>query len=182
MTKTIIYLMRHGDVHNPKKILYGRLPYFHLSKIGIEKIKEKAEILQKKRIQYIYTSPMLRARQTAKIIAKKLGLKVKISNLLNEVKFSFEGMLLDDFVKTVQPKLYSLEYAKGGSETITQIERRMLDFIKLMKIRHKGKKILAISHGDPIVILKAAIEKKIFNWEYKKNNYLHTGDWYKFEV
>ena len=182
MTKTTIYFMRHGEVHNPKKVLYGRLPRFSLSKEGRTMVEETAKVFRKENIQHIYASPMLRTRQTAEIIAKKIGLDVKISSLLNEVKFSFEGILLEDFVKTIQPKIYSLEYAKGGSETIERIEKRMLRFIDMIKIKHKNQRLLVISHGDPIVITKAAIEGKAFTWEYKRNNYLKTGEWHRFDV
>ncbi len=182
MSRTTIYLMRHGDVYNPKKVLYGRLPRFPLSKEGRRKIEEAVKILLKENIQYIYTSPMLRARQTARIIGQNLGLDIKISSLLNEVKFSFDGILLEDFVKKIQPKLYSLSYAKGGSETIERIEKRMMRFINTVRVKHKHQKVLAVSHGDPILIAKAALERKSFTLEYKKNNYLEPGEWYKFDI
>jgi len=185
MTATTIYFLRHGEVHNPKKILYGRLPRFSLSTQGRKKIKELADFFYKENVNIIYTSPMLRARQTTELLVARLGINSKVSRLLTEVKFSFAGISLVEFEKTIQPKLYGLEYIeyiKEGSETIEQIERRMLRFLNLVRKKHKGQKILAVSHGDPMMILKAAVERKPFTWEYKRNNYLKPGDWFKLTI
>ena len=70
-----IYLLRHGEVHNPDKILYGRLPRYKLSKEGIQAIKKVGQKLKNKKINHIYTSPLLRARQTAGIIGDILSIK-----------------------------------------------------------------------------------------------------------
>lgn len=182
MRSTRLYLLRHGEVHNPKEVLYGRLPRFSLTKQGRKKIEDTALYFYREKINNVYTSPMLRARQTAKILANKLKLNPKISKLVTEVRFVFAGIPLVEFRKTIQPKLYGPEYIKEGSEGIEEIKERMLRFLDIIKKRHEGQKILVVSHGDPIVILKAAIEGNLFTWEYKKNNYLSTGEWFKFNI
>ena len=58
MSKTTIYLMRHGHVHNPQNILYGRLPGFSLSEMGIGQAQAAGEWLADKPISAIYSSPM----------------------------------------------------------------------------------------------------------------------------
>ena len=73
--KTIIYFVRHGKVYNPTDILYGRLPRFGLAEEGIQQIEQTATYLKQEAIDVLYSSPLLRAKQTAEIIQKRLGLQ-----------------------------------------------------------------------------------------------------------
>lgn len=177
--KTTIYFSRHGEVHNPNNILYGRLPGFTLSNAGIKCVEKDALDFQDKKIDIIFSSPMLRARQTAKIIGNIINLKPKISYLLSEVNLIFQGMDGIKYKKEIQPFLYSEQYLKKGQESIEDIWKRMKKFVILMHQIYKGKNILAVSHGDPILILKAKATGMEFSWEYKRDNYLKTGTWIK---
>lgn len=179
MKQTILYLMRHGDVENPKKILYGRLRGFGLSNEGKMKVNYAIDILKKEGIDLIYTSPMLRARQTASIAGKLLQKKPVVSFLINEVKLFCGGISIDDYRKKHQEKLYSEKNIKLGQESIESISARMMKFLDYIKSNHVGKKVLAVSHGDPILILKSATLQIPFTWKYKINNYLKTGTYIK---
>ena len=175
MANTKIIFIRHGQVYNPGRILYARLPGFRISENGIKQIKSVTGQLKKLHILAIYTSPLKRARQSAKIIAKEFDLKLIISSLLTEVNSIFQGMPLDRYKREIQPKQYDFEYVKKGHESVKAVTQRMIKFVNFVKKKHQGGVVLAVSHGDPIVILKAALEKKHFTWAYKKNNYLGTG-------
>ncbi len=177
--KTIIYFIRHGEVHNPNNILYGRLPGYPLSIEGKKHIKIQAGYFKDKKIDIIFSSPLLRARQTAKIIGGVVNIKPKISYLLSEVRLIFQGMDGRKYKSEIQPFLYTDKYVKEGQESISEIWQRMEKFIKLMHKMYKGKNILAVSHGDPILILKAIVTNSEFTWEYKRDNYLKTGTWIK---
>lgn len=177
MNKTIIYFLRHGEVHNPKRILYGRLPRFPLSQEGREIIKRTSQFFKNKNIYHIYTSPMLRARQTAGIIGKALKVNPKISKFLIETDDIFAGVPLDVFKTKIQPKLYDEEFIRIGQESIKSQAERMHKFLKIVKKRHKEENIIVVSHGDPIVIVKALTLGIPFSWEYKKENYLKQGTW-----
>ncbi|OGG02485.1 hypothetical protein A2W14_01645 [Candidatus Gottesmanbacteria bacterium RBG_16_37_8] len=182
MVETTIIFLRHGAVKNDKRIIYGRLPGFPLSELGIEQVKKSAQSLSRYPISRIYTSPLLRTGQTAKILSKKLHLQPKISELLIEVKLIFQGMPIDEYKKKIQAHLYDQKYLKKGQESIGQIERRMLRFVKMIEKRHKNKTVLVVSHGDPIVILKAVTTGQKFTWEYKRDNYLITAGWMILKV
>lgn len=182
MSKTIIYFFRHGEVYNPKRILYGRLPGFPLSETGKKMIKETVEQFKDKKILHIYTSPMLRARQTADIISKTLRITSKISRFLIETDDIFAGVPLDIFKSKIQPKLYDKTFVRIGQESAKSQARRMLKFLKQVTKCHNGESTIAVSHGDPIVILKAATLDIPFTWDYKKGNYLKQGSWLKFTV
>ncbi|MCL4338743.1 histidine phosphatase family protein [Patescibacteria group bacterium] len=180
--KTIIYFMRHGEVYNPKRILYGRMSGFRLSEYGRESVKLQAENLKKRKINFIYASPMLRTRQSAKILSEELGIKVKISSFLNEVKLIFEGMPLMEYKSKIQPSLYENKYYLKGQESVESIAERMTKFLKMIEKRHNGQETLVVSHGDPIVILKAEINNIPFTWKYKKDNYLKTATFTTLEI
>lgn len=179
MKKTTIYFLRHGEVNNPKKILYGRLRKFDLSENGRKQIEEISGKLKNKGITIIYTSPMLRTRQTSKLAGEALRLKPRISKLLNEVRLLFDGMPIGEFKQKYQPKLYNKIYIRKGQESIEEISERMLKFVGMVIKRHEGKTVLTVSHGDPIVILKATILGKKFSYRFKKENYLQLGKYLK---
>ena len=173
--ETVIFFMRHGQVHNPGSILYGRMPRFKLSREGKDSVKRQISYLKKMKIDLIYASPMLRTRQTAGIISQGLGIKFKVSSLLNEVKLIFEGMPLSEYKEKIQPGLYAQRYYMKGQESVKTITMRMTKFLKMIERKHAGKRILIISHGDPIVILRSAVKGENFDWKYKKENYLKTA-------
>ena len=73
---TILHLVRHGEVHNPDRILYGRLPDWHLSVRGRQMAAAVAEDLADHDISYIVSSPLERARETVAPLAEALGVKI----------------------------------------------------------------------------------------------------------
>lgn len=177
MNKTIIFFLRHGEVENPKNILYGRLPGFSLSEDGIKSIEEIAQELKSKNIDYLYTSPMRRTRETTEILAQELKLKPKISRLLIETDDIHAGISLEIFKRDIQPNLYDDQYVKKGQESINSQAERMFRFVKIMERQYTGKTILAVSHGDPIMILKAKVLGVPFTWEFKRAIYLKPGSY-----
>lgn len=190
MKKTIIYFLRHGEVENPKKILYGRLPGFGLSVNGKKRITEVAQELKNKNINYLYNSPLRRARETVEILTHFLKLKPKISRLLIETKDIHAGISLEIFKRDIQPNLYDDRYVQEGQESIDSQAGRMMHFVKNVQKEYAGKIILAVSHGDPIMILKAKVIGVPFTWEFKRSIYLQPGSYltlvcqdnkYKFE-
>lgn len=149
--RTTLTLIRHGEVHNPEKILYGRLPRFQLSKTGKEDALWAAEQLQKIPLAAIYSSPMLRTRQTAhSILQFHSHLSLSRSSHINEVKTSCEGMK-------------ESEIAKNGHDVYdnssTQWEQpgdvlcRMLRFITRIRKKHSNSHVAAVTHGDPILFI-----------------------------
>lgn len=152
---TTIYLIRHGEVHNPNGILYGRLPRYGLSKTGRKEIAQTAQFLKNKHIDFIYSSPMLRARQTAEIIRAELNLpKIFTTNYLLEVRTSYQGKLFSDLSHD-QSEVYKSPLS--GDETLTEIAVRMQTFVTRMSVKHPGKRLVAVSHGDPLMILRSVL-------------------------
>ena len=81
MPQATVHLLRHGEVHNPDGVLYGRLPEFHLSELGREMAQMLAEHFRERaaqgaRIVHLAASPLTRAQETAQPIAEALGLEI----------------------------------------------------------------------------------------------------------
>lgn len=182
MAKTVIFFVRHGEVDNLKKILYGRLPGFRLTEKGREQVKNTALKLKNFPVKIIYTSPLLRARESARIISGHFNLKPVVSYSLIEIGSIFEGISLKEYKEKIQPFQFDEKNVKKGHESIKQIRERMFKFLNAIKKRHTGKHIIVISHGDPIAVLKSVLDKKNFSWDYKKSNYLNTGDFIRFDL
>ncbi len=147
-----LWLCRHAEVHNPNQIVYGRLPRYGLSSNGRTQATQLAAFLAQQPIAALYSSPMLRTQQTARtILATQPGLDWHINRLLIEVHTGYDGMLqsqIGDF-NFYEP------LADPGDETIEMVRDRILKFTRLALNRHMGQMVVAISHGDPVVILHA---------------------------
>jgi len=89
--KTTVHVMRHGEVHNPEKVLYGRLPDFHLSERGRRQAQSAADWLARNDVVYVVSSPLERAGETAAPIAAVHGLSIDTDEDLIESWNHFEG-------------------------------------------------------------------------------------------
>jgi broad specificity phosphatase PhoE len=90
--RTTVHLVRHGEVHNPEKILYGRLPGYGLSETGRVQAKRVAEHLGGADVTALLVSPMQRAQETAEPVAAALGLEPVTEDRLIEAGNAFEGL------------------------------------------------------------------------------------------
>ena len=89
--RTIVHLLRHGEVFNPDGILYGRLPDFHLSDLGREMAVRAAETTEGRDIAVVTASPLERAQETAAPVAAMHGVPVGTDDNLIEAGNIFEG-------------------------------------------------------------------------------------------
>ena len=117
-------------------------------------------------IDLIYSSDITRDKETSEIIGKELGLEVVFDERLREVNFAeYNERPYNEF-----DSKYSFEErwtkAPKGGETNMGIQKRMLDFINEINKKHEGKKILVVSHGDPL-----RITMKYFGSERPYPNY-----------
>ena len=91
MSRTVIHLLRHGEVFNPTGVLYGRLPGFHLSDLGQEMAERAAAALAGRDVALVWSSPMERAQETAAPVAAVHDLPVGLDDRLLEATNVFEG-------------------------------------------------------------------------------------------
>jgi broad specificity phosphatase PhoE len=91
-SRTIVHVLRHGEVHNPKGILYGRLPGYRLSVTGQAQARTVASVLSGHDITHVVASPLQRAQETATPIASAHGLTLATDDNLIEAANDFEGL------------------------------------------------------------------------------------------
>lgn len=146
---TILYLMRHGHVRNPSNILYGRMPGFRLSDLGVQQAEAAAAWLAEKPITAIYSSPMERAQQTAGIVAERHeALSPRIDERILEVFTPYEGRPTEELA-AMGWDLYTGN--KPPHESPAMVLERVLDFFAHIRAAHAGESVIAVAHGDILV-------------------------------
>lgn len=145
-----IYLARHGEVHNPEAILYGRLPNYILSATGREQAKSAGQHLSQYKLAAIYSSPMERAQETANLISAQRTnpLDVMVDERLIEIYSPYDGMSHAE-LDAINFDLYTDtddEYEKPRD-----VRRRLLDFLNDMRRQYANQQIAAVTHGDLVV-------------------------------
>lgn len=154
-TTTTILMVRHAEVHNPQRLFYGRLPDFRLSTWGEQQAERTAAALADRPITAVYSSPLIRARQTAeKIAARHPGATRCVTALLYEIGTSWQGTPYSQFKAGFSAYEHRRE---PGDESIADIAERMTAFVTRACLEHPGETVVGVSHGDPITILRLAL-------------------------
>lgn len=160
---TAIYLVRHGEYENPGGIMPSRLKGFPLSAKGRQDMEQSARLLQTKDIAIIYASPILRTKQSARILSRMWGVPVVFTKCLMEVYApGIQGKpeaITDEIDQYGDTYQYPPHLAAGG-ETSEHVYRRVKRFIRKVLAAHKGKSVVFVSHGDPIMVTKCREEGK----------------------
>ena len=154
-TPTTILVVRHAEVDNPQRVLYGRLPNFALSTYGEQQAERTAAFLADRPITAIYSSPLLRARQTAAAIARHHPAALRrVSSLLHEVGSTWQGTPFASFKAGFST--YD-DRREPGDESLADVQGRMVAFVERARRRHAGECLACVSHGDPITILRVTL-------------------------
>ena len=159
--KTIVHVMRHGEVYNPEKILYGRLPDYHLSERGRAQAQAVADWLALRDIVYVVASPLERAQETAEPIATRLGLPVDTDEELIESTNIFQGQRLSpgDGALRDPRNWWYLRNPRTPSwgEPYGEIAARMTAALHRARIKAAGHQAVCVSHQLPVETLRRAM-------------------------
>lgn len=160
MPASVVHLVRHGEVENPRKIRYGRLPGYHLSTRGRQQAQQAAVHLAAVTDAVLYASPLERAVETAEIIAGHLQLDtIGRDDRLLETESDFEGKpKIAPAWPWNWPRLWN-PFRPSWGEPFAQVRARMLAVITELRARHPGRTIIAVSHQSPIWIARQALER-----------------------
>lgn len=170
---TTIHFVRHGEVFNPQKVLYGRLPGYHLSSQGQQQAAAAGTYLQDRPLAALYCSPQLRAQETAAAIARlHPGLTIQTSPLLDEVHSPHQGRPLAE-LDAEGWLLYTR--LPAGYETPDQIVERIVRLTGELRADHPGQEVAAVSHGDVILALRFWAEGIPFSDETKNRTRLYPA-------
>ena len=159
---TLILFVRHGQTPTTGIELYGRKPGVHLSELGLsqaESVAERISEMNQRGIAAIYSSPLVRTRETATPISKALGIPIKQSRGLIELDVGdWTGRKLNQLRKlkawsTVQKYPSGFRFPNG--ESFVEMQTRISQTVDGFVSEHPGATVVAVSHADPIRALIA---------------------------
>ena len=154
--RTRIHVIRHADVENPHRLLYGHLPGFQLSALGRAQAAAVGEKLGGEDIRRIVHSPLARAVETARIINENLKEPAELEPdpALREAEFSRYLQGLPYWQIPLRRPLWFVHKARRGivpgDESIEDLGRRVLEVARRMAREHPGETTALVSHADPI--------------------------------
>ena len=150
---TVVHVLRHGEVHNPEQVLYGRLAGYHLSDLGRKMAERIAERVRGEDITHVVSSPLERAQETARPSAEALGLEVATDDRLIEAGNVFEGKTFgvgDGSLKRPAHWVHLRNPLRPSwGEPYVEIAERMLAAIAAARDAARGHEALAVSPQLP---------------------------------
>jgi broad specificity phosphatase PhoE len=162
--RTVVHLLRHGEVHNPQKVLYGRLPGYRLSDLGERMAERAADWFGGRDVVRLVSSPLERARQTAAPIGARLGLPVGIDERLIESDNVFEGRSVgvgDGALRSPQAWWHLRNpFLPSWGEPYTQVALRMHAAAEVAREAARGHEAVLVSHQLPIWIARLSAEHR----------------------
>jgi len=162
--KTIVHVMRHGEVHNPEKILYGRLPDYHLSDRGRAQAQAVADWLADRDITYVVASPLERAQETAAPIAAAHDLAIDTDGDLIESTNIFQGQRVSpgDGALRNPKNWWHLRNPRQPSwgEPYHEIAERMTAALERARLKGAGHEAVCVSHQLPVETLRRSMTKQ----------------------
>jgi broad specificity phosphatase PhoE len=156
---TIFHLVRHGEhVLRGSGVLAGRTPGVGLSATGRAEMAATAEILAGDGIAALYASPLERTKESAEILAGRLGLPVRCREDLIELDFGeWTGLSFDAVRQDARWEAWracrSMAAVPGG-ESMRQVQQRTLNALAELERAHRGSTLAVVSHGD---VIRAAL-------------------------
>lgn len=169
---TVVHLVRHGEVHNPQGILYGRRDGFHLSTRGRAMADRVGEALKGNDITLIRSSPLERAQETAAPLATALGLPVGTEPRVIESENRFEGRTFGKGNNALRnPLLWRHLYnpfKPSWGEPYRAIVDRMMAAVHDARRDAQGHQAVLVSHQLPIWTTRLAAEKRSFLHDPRK--------------
>jgi len=186
------FLARHGEGdHNVKEFLSANNEVIsNLTEKGKEQAKNAGQNLKSEKIDMIFSSPLIRTKDTAEIIADEIGFDKKeiiIDDRITETQTGvLNGQSVEEYRKIFKKSIDKFECAPEGGETIADIRRRIGDFIYSINKKYSGKNILIVTHEYPcwaFIAVKDGLDNKQMD-DLKggfKEDVVPTGYFAKYE-
>ena len=153
-TRTVVHLLRHGEVHNPEGVLYGRLDGYHLSDLGRQMAELVGRHLADHDVTLVVASSLIRAQETAAPIAAEHGIGVTTDDRVLESVNRFEGERMNAGPAAFAhprhwPKLVN-PFKPSWGEAYELVAERMLAAIHDARQAAEGHEAVIVSHQLPI--------------------------------
>ncbi len=154
--------LRHGEAENNRINILSSWPEkkkYPLTLKGAKEIEKLIPWFKKKKIDLIFSSDLVRTEETARIIAGALGKKIIYDKRLREHDFGiYNGRKVGDWTKLFSRKIDRYLIRPANGENLSDVKKRMMEFLKFLDAKYEGKNILIISHGNPIMAAVGAYE------------------------
>jgi broad specificity phosphatase PhoE len=161
---TVVHLLRHGEVHNPGGLLYGRRPGYHLSELGRQMADRVAEHLAGRDITHIVASPLERAQETAVPVATLKALDVATDVRLIEAANVFEGTAFGvgdgALRKPANWKHLVNPFRPSWGEPYVDQVVRMMGAMNAARDAARGHEAVCVSHQLPIWTVRSFVERR----------------------
>lgn len=162
MSRTTVHLVRHGEVYNPTKVLYGRLPGFRLSETGLAQAEVTAKFLTGRDVVKVISSPLERAQQTAAPMAAAYGLEVEIDPRIIESSNYFEGGVVEPGPGILRhPQHWHAlrnPFKPSWGEPYKQVAGRVMAAVDDARDAARGHEVVLVSHQLPVFVTRRAAE------------------------
>jgi broad specificity phosphatase PhoE len=170
--ETIVHLLRHGEVHNPSGVLYGRSEGYHLSELGQQMAEQVAGTIKDRDITHLVASPLERAQETAQPLADARGLEIVTDERVIESTNVFVGQR---FGKTVRPlrrpsawRYLWNPFRPSWGEPYKDLVARMMAAVDDARDAASGHEAVVVSHQLPIWITRLHVEHRSFLHDPRK--------------
>jgi probable phosphomutase (TIGR03848 family) len=156
---TTFYLVRHGLTAHTGSRLSGWTPGIHLTEDGVAQAQAVADRLQEIQLEAVYSSPIERSLETARVVAESHGLDVRIRRALGEVRYgrwtnrSFKTLTRTKLWSTVQRWPSGARFPEG--ETLREVQARAVAEIERLREEHVREHVCCVSHADVIRLIAA---------------------------
>ncbi len=164
MARTTVHLVRHGEVYNPKKILYGRMPGYHLSSRGRSMAAATSKFFEGRDVTYLAASPLERAQETATPIAEVTGCEIQTRSDIIEAGNTFEGLRTkgwrSQLINPIRWRHMTNPLEPSWGEPYEEILARMLAAVEDARAHAEGHEAVMVSHQLPIVMVQRHVQGK----------------------
>ncbi|GLZ77122.1 histidine phosphatase family protein [Actinorhabdospora filicis] len=183
---TVVHVLRHGEVHNPERILYGRIPGYRLSTLGEQMAEAASKALDGHDVTYVVASPLERAQQTAEPFARRFGVQTAADEDLIESENFFEGKVVSvgDGALRDPRNWWRLRdpFTPSWGEPYRVIAKRMFTALHAARVKAQGHEAVAVSHQLPIWTLRRFAEgKKLWHDPRRRQCALASLTSFRFE-
>jgi broad specificity phosphatase PhoE len=159
----VVHLVRHGEVENPKGVIYGRLPGYNLSERGRRQAEEASQRLAGDDIAVVLSSPLERAQETAQVIAEPHGLEIVTDERLIETHTTLEGLTRNVLHFIRDPRhwwRFRNPLKPSWGESFSDIRIRMLSAVEDALAAADGREAVLVSHQTPVLVARLALTRR----------------------
>jgi broad specificity phosphatase PhoE len=155
----LVHLVRHGEVHNPEGVLYGRIPGYHLSELGHRMADATAASLEGHPVTRLFASPLQRAQESAQPWADRFSLDIVTDDRLIEPHNWFEGKIMREALRRPSGWIQLRNPLKPSwGEPFISVRDRMLAAVTDAWAATVTGEAVLVSHQMPIVMVARSVK------------------------